>query len=105
MSSRTYAITLLAVACTARTRRTPDDTLVLVIDGRMATADPRYSISNYDSKLNKLISIGLTTVDTPDAGAQLELASAIDRVDPLTIDVTIRDDARFSDGQPVTARD
>jgi peptide/nickel transport system substrate-binding protein len=93
-----------AAACGPRTRRTPDDTLVVVIEDQMITADPRYAISNYDSKLGRLVAAGLTTVDTPDAMPALDLASAIDRRDPLTIDVTLRD-ARFSDGSPVTADD
>jgi peptide/nickel transport system substrate-binding protein len=36
---------------------------------------------------------------------RLELATAIEQVDALTIDVTVRPDARFSDGSPLTAAD
>jgi peptide/nickel transport system substrate-binding protein len=106
MSRRLHVITLAALAaCTPTRRRTPDDTLVLAIETPMTTDDPRYSISNYDAKLVKLVASGLTSVDTPDASARLELASAIDRVDDVTIDVTLRADAKFSDGQPVSADD
>ena len=92
-------------ACTPTRRRTPDDTLVLAIEAPMTTADPRYTVSNYDSKLVRLVAPGLTTVDTPDAAPRLMLAAKIDRIDDLTIDVALRDDARFSDGTPVTADD
>ena len=105
---RLHAITLVLcglVACTARTRRTPDDTLVMVVETKMTTFDPRYALTNYDGKLAKLVAPGLTSVDTPTAEARLELASKIDRVDDLTMDVTLRDDVRFSDDQPVTADD
>jgi peptide/nickel transport system substrate-binding protein len=106
MPPRRNAITLLLIlaACTPNRRRTPDDTLVLAIEDPMKGDDPRYAISNYDGKLGKLIAPGLTSVDTPDAAPRMELASSIDRVDPLTVDVTLADRV-FSDGQPVTADD
>ncbi len=69
----------------------------------MAGADPRYAISNHDSKLSKLVHAGLTAVDTVNLEPRLELASKIDRIDDLTWDVEVRPDARFSDGKPVTA--
>lgn len=96
---------MLVAACAARTRRTPDDTLVLVIETPITTDDPRYASTNFDSKLGKLVAPGLTSVDTPTAEPRLELASRIDRVDDLTVDVTLRADVRFSDGSPVTADD
>ncbi len=105
MSRRLHAITLLALAaCSPQRRRTPDDTLVLAIETTMNTADPRYAITNYDAKLGHVICPGLTSVDTPTDEARLDLAAAIDHVDPVTVDVTLRD-ARFSDGSPVTADD
>jgi peptide/nickel transport system substrate-binding protein len=107
MSPRINAITLLVIAlaaCTAKRRRTPDDTIVVLIDSEVATVDPRYTTTNNETKLSRLVAPGLTTVDTPDGNAQLMLAAAIDRIDPLTIDVTLRD-AKFSDGNPVRAED
>jgi peptide/nickel transport system substrate-binding protein len=108
MSPRFYAITLLviaAAACTANRRRTPDDTLVMLIEAPMTTVDPRYALTNYDGKLARLVAPGLTSVDTANAEPRLELAASIDRVDALTIDVTIREDATFSDGKPVRGED
>ena len=113
MTSRTNAITTIAIvgcaaltaACDARDRRTPDDTLVVVLDGVMTTADPRYAASNYDGKLVKLVYAGLTAVDTPTLEPRLDLASKVDRVDDKTFDITLRADARFSDGAPVLAAD
>jgi peptide/nickel transport system substrate-binding protein len=103
MSPRILLITLLA--CTPATRRTPDDTLVLAIETPMTSSDPRYAITNYDEKLGKLVAPGLTSVETPTAEPKLLLAAKIDHVDELTIDITLRPDARFSDGSPVTADD
>jgi peptide/nickel transport system substrate-binding protein len=106
MPPRRNAITLLIIlaACTPNRRRTPNDTLVLAIDDVISSADPRYAKSNYDGKLGKLIAPGLTSVDTPDALPRMELAAAIDRIDPLTVDVTLAERV-FSDGNPVTADD
>jgi peptide/nickel transport system substrate-binding protein len=107
MSPRRNAITLLVIAvaaCSANRRRTPDDTIVMLIESPMTTADPRFTLTNYDAKLSRLVAPGLTTVDTPTAEPELELAASVDRVDAVTIDVTLRD-ARFSDGKPVRAED
>ncbi len=106
--ARRQVITLvfgaLLAACGRIERRTPDDTIVVLVETEMATADPRYAISNLDAKLAKLVATGLTSVDNPTTEAKLDLASAIDLIDPLTVDVTLAD-TKFSDGQPVTADD
>jgi peptide/nickel transport system substrate-binding protein len=107
MSPRINAITLLVIAltaCSANRRRTPDDTVVMLIESSVATVDPRYTTTNYETKLSRLVAPGLTTVDTANGEPELVLAASIDRRDPLTIDVTLRD-ASFSDGKPVRAED
>lgn len=93
------------MACAPRTRQTPDDTVVVVIETPMNSADPRAQVSSYDAKLARLVAAGLTAVDTPEMAPRLELAAKIESIDDTTIDVTLRDDARFSDGSPVTAAD
>jgi peptide/nickel transport system substrate-binding protein len=101
------AAVVLAVAlgCQPRGRQTPDDTLVMVIEVPMNSADPRAQVSSYDGKLSRLVTAGLTAVDTPTMEPRLELAAKIEARDDHTIDATLRDDARFSDGSPVTAAD
>ncbi|HEU0034164.1 MAG TPA: ABC transporter substrate-binding protein [Kofleriaceae bacterium] len=98
-------IAIAVSACAPKTRRTPDDTLVMVIEAAMTTADPRYAITGLDGKLSKLVHPGLTAVDTASLEPQRALAASITRVDDLTWDVTLRPDAKFSDGTPVLARD
>jgi peptide/nickel transport system substrate-binding protein len=109
MPSRTQLITAVAAlavaACQGGDRRTPDDTLVVLVENAMTSADPRYAITNYDAKLARLVCSGLTAVDTPDLVPRLDLAASIDRLDDLTYDVAVRSDARFADGTPVTAAD
>lgn len=106
---RAHALGVLASAlllgCAAKERRTPDDTLVVVIEAPMKTTDPRYAIGSLDTKLTRLVGAGLTAVDTPDLEPRLDLAAKLEVVDPVTIDITLRDDAKFSDGSPVTADD
>ncbi len=111
MSPRINAITLLVIAlavglgaCSANRRRTPADTIVLLIDSEVATVDPRFTTTNWETKISRLVAPGLMTVDTPTGAAEPLLAQAIDRIDPLTIDVTLKD-AVFSDGNPVRAED
>jgi len=105
MSPRVHAITLavLATAC-ARVRRTPDDTVVVVLQDKATTVDPRYTLTNYDAAVSHLVAPGLTTVDTVDGNVQLELAAKITPRDPVTIDIDLAD-RKFSDGTPVTADD
>lgn len=113
MHARHYAITVASLVilamslagCAPRTRRTPDDTIVMAIETPITTADPRASVTNWDTKVLKLVAAGLTAVDTANMMPRLELASSIARIDDVTIDVTVRDDARFSDGSPVSAAD
>ena len=71
----------------------------------MTSADSRYAVTSYDNRLTKLVASGLTAVDSESMVPRLELASKVEIVDPLTIDVTVRDDAKFSDGSPVLAAD
>jgi peptide/nickel transport system substrate-binding protein len=136
--SRVQLITaIFAVAACTKMRRTPDDKIVVVIDGAMTTADSRFAISNHDSKLARIVGAGITAVDTETLEPRLDLASAMEPAEPTllqlpftmpmpvkigdrvvvlplivvasiphpTWDITIRDDARFSDGKPVLADD
>ena len=49
--------------CEPLTRRTPDDTIVVLIDAPITTADPRAQITNFDNKLNRLVASGLGIAD------------------------------------------
>ncbi|MGE0867623.1 MAG: ABC transporter substrate-binding protein [Kofleriaceae bacterium] len=109
---RLHAITVaiaLAVAGSAQlscgSHPTPRDTIVMLIETAMMSADPRFAQPSYDSKLSKLVYSGLTAVDTSNLEPRLELASRVTRLDDLTWEVELRPDARFSTGDPVTAED
>lgn len=92
-------------ACTPQERQTPDDTVVMLIETQIKAIDPRYTLNNFDNKLSRLVAPGLTTVDTPTTEPALMLAESIVQRDDVTWDVTVRPDARFSTGLPVTAAD
>jgi peptide/nickel transport system substrate-binding protein len=117
-ASRSPTVALVAVAAVTvalagvtlaggckRTRRTPDDTLVMVIEAPIKNADPRYAVTSYDFKITKLIAPGLVVIDRPDLEPSLGLAEKLEQPDPLTWIATLRADVRFSDGTPVTADD
>jgi peptide/nickel transport system substrate-binding protein len=101
----TLAVLVALAGCQPRASRTPPDTLIVLFESSAKTTDPRYALSSYDAKVSRLVAPGLVSVDTADMTAQLELAERIDQLDPLTYHVTIRGNARFSDGKPVTAAD
>src|SRR5262249_38506960 len=68
-------------------------------------ADPRFAASAYDAKLSHLVCAGLTTVDAADSVPRPLLAESLVREGPGQYLVTLRADARFPDGSPVTADD
>ena len=105
LASAAAAVALAGVACEPAQRRTSDDTLVLAIESAMTTADPRFAVTSWDSKLARMVAAGLTSVDTDDLQPRLNLASRREDIDDRTVDFTIRPDARFSDGTLVTAHD
>jgi peptide/nickel transport system substrate-binding protein len=103
--SRLIPLVLLLAACEPRQRRTPDDTLVVLFEAAAKTADPRYALSAYDAKLSRLVAPGLVTVDSEDMAPRPLLAEKIEQEDELNWLVTVRADARFSDGKPLLAED
>lgn len=96
---------LLVGGCTPRTRQTPDDALIVLIDSPVKATDPRYTLTSHDLRASRLVAPGLVAVDTPDMSPRLELAERVVRVDDLTWDAVLRPGLRFSDGTPVTAAD
>jgi peptide/nickel transport system substrate-binding protein len=67
--------------------------------------DPRYAVTSNDTKISRLVAAPLVSVDQPTLEPRLELAQAVDAVDPLTWDVTLRPGVRFPDGTEMTSAD
>lgn len=98
-------VSILVLGAACQRRRTPPDTLVVVIESAVRDLDPRYAVTNYDVKISRLVAPGLTSTDHRTLEPQLYLAERIDRVGDLVWEAVLRTDARFSDGTPVTAAD
>ncbi len=98
-------VAFCAAACAGRTRRTPDDAIVMVSEGPIRDVDPRFSLSSYNTKVSRLVAPGLTSVDQMSLEPKLELAESIEQLDDVTWDVTLRPGLRFSDGTPLTTAD
>jgi peptide/nickel transport system substrate-binding protein len=99
------AVALTVAGGCKRTRSTPDDALVMLIEVPIKSADPRYAVTSYDFKLTKLVAPGLVVIDQPDLEPTYGLAESLETPDPTTWIATLRPDVRFSDGTPVTADD
>jgi peptide/nickel transport system substrate-binding protein len=104
---RYLTLALLATGCAQaqRTRQTPDDTLVYLLPDVIRDLDPRFAITNYDTKLSRLLVPGLTTVDNAPGVPEMLLAEGIERIDDKTWEVTLKPDLRCSDGSEFSAAD
>ncbi len=83
----------------------PEPAFTVLLDGAPKSIDPRFATSDFSVKLSKLVFSGLVTIDTPDGQPELDLATRIDLVGDTTYEITLRDDAVWHDGDPVTAHD
>lgn len=99
------ALVALAIGCAPRTRRTPDDTVVVLLEAALKDLDPRFTLTNADQKLSRLVAPGLTSVDSDTLEAAPLLAEALRPIDPVTWEVALRADARFPSGLPLTSDD
>lgn len=67
--------------------------------------DPRFATSDASGKLAGLLYASLVTTDTASGEPELELAKSIERPNPTTYDITLREGVTFHDGEPLTAED
>lgn len=95
---------LLGGAC-GGTYRPPKDELVVLIESPPRTSDPRFAVDAYDFKLGKLQFAALVAVEDETLLPKLDLAESYERVGCCTARFVLRDNAKFSDGSPVTAQD
>jgi peptide/nickel transport system substrate-binding protein len=94
-----------SLACRRPTSRRPVDPLELVIPNEPNTLDPRFVSDVYGLRVSRLVHAALVAAH-PDTGAPTPwLAESIDDESSGALVVTVRRDACFHDGTPVTARD
>src|SRR5262249_10473387 len=72
---------------------------------RVRQLDPRWVIGSNETKLSRLLTGALITIDQPSMEPIMELAESVVAEDPTTWTVTLREGLRFSDGSPLTSRD
>jgi peptide/nickel transport system substrate-binding protein len=101
----TALVAVALFACADRRSLAPDGAFVVLMDAAPGSLDPRFALSDYGAKLGNLIFSGLVTGDTADGLPELDLALAVENPSPLVYEVTLRRDAVFHDGHPLTARD
>jgi len=93
------------VAGCGSTQRTKADELVILIEATVEDLDPRFAASGYAIKISRLVAAPLVSLNTKDMRPKMELAESVVQPDPRSYVVTLRPEARFSDGAPVTAAD
>lgn len=77
----------------------------ILVPSTAATLDPRYATDAIAVRATRLVHAGLVRLD-PDTLAPIPYAAENWRfVDPLTLDVSLRDGVRFHGGEPLTSRD
>jgi peptide/nickel transport system substrate-binding protein len=94
----------LAALSACRSAHRDPNTVVFLIESSPANLDPRIGTDAQSQRIDGLLFDGLVARDahfqfTP------ALASRWDQPNPLTLVFHLRNDVRFSDGRPLTARD
>src|SRR5579863_7512978 len=69
------------------------------------TLDPRYAVDTVGLRATRMVHAGLVRLDADTLVPLPYVARGWRWLDPLTLDVELRDDVRFHSGAPVRARD
>jgi len=103
MRSLVALVALIAFAGCHSTPRDPK-TVVFLIESSPANLDPRIGTDGQSEHIDELLFDGLVARD-PSFRFTPALAASWEQPDPLTLVFHMRDDVRFHDGRPLTARD
>ncbi len=95
---------LCVLSCRAAAPRPPAGAIVVALESAPAILDPRYATDANSSIVAALLARGLTRMDEH-AEPRPDLAASWVQASPLEYTFTLRADARFADGTPVTAAD
>lgn len=106
---RPVLLALLLAACThdAPFPGTKDDRIVVVIDDKVKTLDPRFVSDAASVRVSRLVFASLASVDNSKLVPEPQMAARWDQDprDPALWLVTLREGLRWHDGVPVTADD
>ncbi len=95
---------LCALSCRGAMPPPAPGTLVVALESAPAVLDPRYTTDANSSLVGALVTRGLTRMNDR-AEPVPDLAAAWEQPSPLEYRFTLRADATFSDGAPLTAAD
>jgi peptide/nickel transport system substrate-binding protein len=79
--------------------------LELMVASDAETLDPRYSTDSVSVRVTRLVHAGLFRLDPDTLEPRPYAARSFRFRDPLTLEVTLRDDVRFHSGAPLEAED
>ncbi len=82
-----------------------DEGFVVLMSASPSGLDPRFVTSDASAQLVGLLHAGLVTVDTQSGEPQLDLAASVKQPTPTRYAFTLREDAYFHDGEPITTED
>jgi peptide/nickel transport system substrate-binding protein len=82
-----------------------DDPIEVLIANDPETLDPRYVTDAVGLRATRLVHAGLVRLDPDTLAPEPYLARGWRWLDPLTLEVTLRDDVRFHSGAPFRASD
>lgn len=98
-----FILLFLVAAC--QSQNLGEGAFVVLLDAAPKGLDPRFAMSDSSAKIVGLLHAGLVSTDTATGSPELELATSILTPTSTTYVVTLRGDAKFHDGTPVTSED
>ena len=91
--------------CSRQAHEGPDRPIEMLVANDAETLDPRYSTDAVGLRVTRLVHAGLVRLDPDSLEPRPYAAKSWRWRDPLTLEVTLRDDVRFHSGAPLGARD
>lgn len=98
------AVAALILACTTMSPALAEEEVVVGYIGGTSTIDPHFHADISNSSIGRAVFDGIVNPD-PNMRPVPGLAESWTRIDPLTWEFTLRDNAEFHDGSPVTSDD
>lgn len=99
------AVATLPWEARARDASKPHSELIVRTGQELAVLDPAYRINPAENTVNWCVFQRLIRFKPGSPAWELDAADSIEQVSPTVVEFTLRPDARFSDGTPVTADD
>ena len=96
---------VLFAACTARGHVDAERPMEMLVANDPETLDPRYAVDTVGLRTTRLVHAGLVRLDADTLEPVPFLARGWRWLDPLTLEIDLRQDVRFHSGAPLRARD